>query len=73
MREFLARGTAKDRKQIVKVIKPHIEKMCTDEEAQLVLFTALDVIECVQFRLIAFPINDNHTQRHQATREIPCF
>jgi hypothetical protein len=23
--------------------------MCTDDEAQLVLFTALDVIECVSF------------------------
>ncbi len=45
VREFLARGTAKDRKQILKVLKPHILKMCTNEEAQLVLFTAIDVIE----------------------------
>jgi pumilio family protein 6 len=36
-----------DRKQIIKVIKPHVERMCTDDEAQLVLFTALDVIEFV--------------------------
>lgn len=36
---------SKDRKQIVKVLKPHVERMCTDDEAQLVLFTALDVIE----------------------------
>ena len=36
-----------DRKHIVKALKPHVERMCTDEEAQLVLFTALDVIECV--------------------------
>ncbi|KAJ7916192.1 armadillo-type protein [Mycena leptocephala] len=34
VREFLARGSAKDRKQILKVLKPH-----------LVLFTALDVID----------------------------
>ena len=27
------------------MIKPHVERMCTDDEAQLVLFTALDVIE----------------------------
>jgi pumilio family protein 6 len=53
-----------DRKQIIKVIKPHVERMCTDDEAQLVLFTALDVIELVFFldqmlnsdvRLVAIP------------------
>lgn len=36
-----------DRKVIVKAIKPHVERMCKDDEAQLVLFTALDVIEFV--------------------------
>ncbi|KZT52352.1 ARM repeat-containing protein [Calocera cornea HHB12733] len=45
VREFLARGTAKDRKVILKTLKPHIEKICKDEEAQLVLLTALDVID----------------------------
>ncbi|KAG6848615.1 hypothetical protein H0H93_015495 [Arthromyces matolae] len=45
VREFLAYGTAKDRKQILKVLKPHIERMCLDDDAQMVLFTALDVIE----------------------------
>lgn len=45
VRDFLARGTAKDRKQILKVLKPHVQRMCTDDEAQLVLFTAIDVIE----------------------------
>ncbi|KAJ7715530.1 NUC119 domain-containing protein [Mycena metata] len=45
VREFLARGNAKDRKQILKVLKPHVEHMCIDDDAQLVLFTALDVIE----------------------------
>ena len=34
-----------DRKQIVKILKPHIERICLDDDAQLVLFTALDVIE----------------------------
>ncbi|KAJ7148678.1 armadillo-type protein [Mycena crocata] len=45
VREFLARGSAKDRKQILKVLKPHVERMCVDDDAQLVLFTALDVID----------------------------
>ncbi|KAF8316109.1 ARM repeat-containing protein [Clavulina sp. PMI_390] len=45
VREFLACGSAKDRKQIIKVLKPHIERMCKDEEAQLVLYTALDVVD----------------------------
>lgn len=38
-----------DRKQIVKVLKPHIERICLDDDAQLVLFTALDVIEYVLY------------------------
>ncbi|KAI0763930.1 ARM repeat-containing protein [Trametes elegans] len=45
VREFIAWGTAKDRKHIVKAIKPHVERMCKDDEAQLVLFTALDIID----------------------------
>ncbi|KZO94578.1 ARM repeat-containing protein [Calocera viscosa TUFC12733] len=45
VREFIARGSAKDRKVILKTLKPHIEKICKDEEAQLVLLTALDVID----------------------------
>ncbi|KAJ7720293.1 armadillo-type protein [Mycena maculata] len=45
VREFLARGGAKDRKQILKILKPHVERMCVDDDAQLVLFTALDVID----------------------------
>ncbi|QRW07626.1 pumilio homology domain family member 4 [Ceratobasidium sp. AG-Ba] len=52
VREFVARGTAcqgehheNDRKQIIKILKPHIEKMCADEEAQLVLFTIFDVVD----------------------------
>ncbi|KAF8218254.1 armadillo-type protein [Mycena galopus ATCC 62051] len=45
VREFLARGSAKDRKQMLKVLKPHVERMCLDDDAQMVLFTALDVID----------------------------
>jgi hypothetical protein len=39
--------STKDRKHIVKVLKPHIETMAKDEDAQYVLFTAFDVIEYV--------------------------
>ncbi|KAI0827208.1 ARM repeat-containing protein [Trametes gibbosa] len=45
VREFIAWGTAKDRKHIVKAIKPHVERMCNDDEAQLVMFSALDIID----------------------------
>ncbi|KAK7689468.1 hypothetical protein QCA50_007260 [Cerrena zonata] len=45
VREFIVTGTAKDRKLIVKAIKPHVERMCLDEEAQLVLLSALDIID----------------------------
>ncbi|KDQ16608.1 hypothetical protein BOTBODRAFT_30530 [Botryobasidium botryosum FD-172 SS1] len=45
VRDFFAHGTAKDRKQLIKTLKPHIEKICKDDEAQTVLFTALDVVD----------------------------
>ncbi|EJD45619.1 ARM repeat-containing protein [Auricularia subglabra TFB-10046 SS5] len=45
VREFIAEGSAKDRKQIVKTLKPHVERIAKDEEAALVLMTALDVID----------------------------
>ncbi|KAG7090982.1 hypothetical protein E1B28_010049 [Marasmius oreades] len=45
VREFLAQGSAKERKQILKAFKLHIERMCLDDEAQQVLFTAIDVID----------------------------
>ncbi|KAJ7717261.1 NUC119 domain-containing protein, partial [Mycena metata] len=38
-------GSRVDRKQILKVLKPHVECMCINDDAQLVLFTALDVID----------------------------
>lgn len=34
-----------DRKQIVKAIKPYVERMSQEELAQLVLFSAFDIIE----------------------------
>lgn len=34
-----------DRKQIVKAIKPYVERMSQEEFAQLVLFSAFDIIE----------------------------
>ena len=43
---------SQDRKQIMKVLKRHIERMCVDDEAQLVLFTALDVTEYVIFLFV---------------------
>jgi pumilio homology domain family member 6 len=44
----------KDRKDIIKVLKPYIVTMAKDEDAQLVLFTAFDVIEYVESLLCAF-------------------
>lgn len=46
-RDMLAQASAKDRKQIVKVFRPHVMKMAEDAEAQTVLMTMFDVIECV--------------------------
>jgi pumilio family protein 6 len=45
VRYFFAYGTAKDRKQIIKTLKPHLEKLCLNDEAQLVLFTIFDVVD----------------------------
>ncbi|CCA67395.1 hypothetical protein PIIN_01226 [Serendipita indica DSM 11827] len=45
VRYFLAYGSAKNRKQIVKLLKPHLERICLDSEAQLVLFTLLEVTD----------------------------
>jgi pumilio family protein 6 len=36
-----------DRKNILRVLKPHLQKLCEDQDAQMVLFTALDCVECV--------------------------
>lgn len=45
VRELLARGVAKDRRNILRVFKKHMQKVCEDAEAQTVVFTAFDVIE----------------------------
>jgi pumilio family protein 6 len=34
-----------DRKSILRVLKPHLDKLCKDGEAQTVLFTAFDVVD----------------------------
>ncbi|GJE92340.1 Pumilio and CPL domain-containing protein [Phanerochaete sordida] len=75
VREFIAQGTAKDRKHIVKAIKPHVERMCTDDEAQLVLFTALDVIDDTKLTaksLVADIVASAHTlyQSSQGRRSL---
>ncbi|KAH9991199.1 ARM repeat-containing protein [Russula compacta] len=60
VREFLARGTAKDRKYIVKILKPYIATMAKDEDAQYILFTAFDTID--DTKLIAKSILPSITQ-----------
>ncbi|KAH9975311.1 armadillo-type protein [Lactifluus volemus] len=60
VREFLARGTAKDRKDIIKVLKPYVVTMAKDEDAQFVLFTAFDVVD--DTKLIAKSILPSITQ-----------
>ncbi|KAG9009793.1 pumilio domain member 6, partial [Tulasnella sp. 427] len=57
VREFVVWGTAKDRKKILKTFKPHLEKMCLDDQAQLVLFTCLDAIDDTK-TLISSVVND---------------
>jgi pumilio homology domain family member 6 len=41
-------GHTKDRKDIIKVLKPYVVTMAKDEDAQFVLFTAFDVVEYVE-------------------------
>ncbi|KAI6026552.1 armadillo-type protein [Pisolithus microcarpus] len=43
--ERYSESEAKDRKHVIKIVKPHVARMCVDDEAQLVIFTALDVID----------------------------
>ncbi|KAK7438043.1 Pumilio y domain member 6 [Stygiomarasmius scandens] len=45
VREFIARGSAKDRKTIIKQLKPHVVKMASDEEASLVLWCLWDCVD----------------------------
>ena len=67
---------SQDRKVIVKALKPHVVRMCTDDEAQLVLFSALDIIEYAFF--LSFPpslslrfYSPAHPQRHKTHHQIP--
>ncbi|KAG8938972.1 pumilio domain member 6 [Tulasnella sp. 424] len=57
VREFVAWGSAKDRKKILKTFKPHLERMCLDDQAQLVLFTCLDAIDDTK-ALVSTVVND---------------
>ncbi|ORX39750.1 armadillo-type protein [Kockovaella imperatae] len=45
VRELIVRGSAKDRKQILQQLRKHIEAMCKDSDAQMVLFTAFDCVD----------------------------
>ncbi|CDZ96435.1 Puf family RNA-binding protein [Phaffia rhodozyma] len=45
VRDFLATTGPKDRKTIVRVFRPHVQKMAEDPDAQTVLFTMFDVID----------------------------
>lgn len=47
VRDLIAFGTAKDRKVLVKVLKPHVVAMSKDDFAQTVLMTLFDCVECV--------------------------
>ncbi|KAF8326826.1 armadillo-type protein [Cantharellus anzutake] len=54
VREFIAWGTPKERKQIVKVLKEYVVRICGDEEAQKVLFTAFDIIDDTKLVIKSF-------------------
>lgn len=45
VRDYLATTGPKDRKTIVRVFRPHVQKMAEDPDAQTVLLTMFDVIE----------------------------
>jgi pumilio family protein 6 len=45
VRELLVRGNAKDRKGILQHLRKHVEAIAKDADAQLVLFTAFDVVD----------------------------
>ncbi|THU90371.1 ARM repeat-containing protein [Dendrothele bispora CBS 962.96] len=45
VREYIARGSAKERKNIIKQLKPHVVKMASDEEASLVLWCLWDCVD----------------------------
>ncbi|WVQ77987.1 hypothetical protein IAT38_000068 [Cryptococcus sp. DSM 104549] len=45
VRELIVRCNAKDRKQILQPLRKHVEALCKDGDAQLVLFTAFDCVD----------------------------
>ncbi|WVR05080.1 hypothetical protein IAU60_002092 [Kwoniella sp. DSM 27419] len=45
VRELIVRCNAKDRKQILQPLRKHVEALCKDGDAQMVLFTAFDCVD----------------------------
>ncbi|KAK8869901.1 hypothetical protein IAR55_000469 [Kwoniella newhampshirensis] len=45
VRELIVRSNAKDRKQILQPLRKHVEALCKDGDAQMVLFTAFDCVD----------------------------
>ncbi|WWC61243.1 uncharacterized protein I303_103824 [Kwoniella dejecticola CBS 10117] len=45
VRELIVRCNAKDRKQILQPLRKHVEALCKDADAQMVLFTAFDCVD----------------------------
>ncbi|TYJ56605.1 hypothetical protein B9479_002697 [Cryptococcus floricola] len=45
VRELIVRGNAKDRKTILQPMRKHVEALCKDGDAQMVLFTAFDCVD----------------------------
>ncbi|KAH8823548.1 armadillo-type protein [Flagelloscypha sp. PMI_526] len=45
VRLLIAYGSAKTRKNILKTLKPHLDKMATNQEASLILFTLFDSVD----------------------------
>ncbi|KAK4684513.1 pumilio homology domain family member 6, partial [Tremellales sp. Uapishka_1] len=45
VRELIARGNAKDRKSILQHLRKHLDAMCRDGDAQMVLFTIFDCVD----------------------------
>ncbi|WVN85230.1 uncharacterized protein L203_100375 [Cryptococcus depauperatus CBS 7841] len=45
VRELIVRGNAKDRKVILQPLRKHVEALCKDGDAQMVLFTAFDCVD----------------------------
>ncbi|BEJ00997.1 hypothetical protein CcaverHIS631_0508540 [Cutaneotrichosporon cavernicola] len=54
VRDLLVRGNAKDRKSILQHLRKHVSAIAKDADAQLVLFTAFDVVDDTKLMSKAF-------------------